>query len=321
MKKEYVIFGVIAAIAVYAVSKLRRPDPGVVSSLVPVSVGGTGTAYDSRDPARVSAFTALASYFQGEGMRATRGAELSAGLEAERIRAGAQSEALASRAATESERLGVQRELGLAGIEAGLQQRKLDADTQLAAIDLMGRQAGQQGLQSGVLNAIAAALGALSRSRSGSGAGGGMGGGGIGQPGAGQGQRMRLPHIPIPRGIGPILTPPFFPGWPEPDFPGFGSPGVDLPDLPFGSLPDPLGYYTPYPGYTSPLPESDYPIASPIPGDDWWGGEGGYYGGYDWGGYYDAPVGGYGSGDYYDGGGGYGGGDYFSDYGYGYDFA
>ncbi len=297
MKKEYVIFGAIVAVAVYAISRLRQPVPGVVSSLVPVSVGGTGTAYDSRDPARVSAFTALASLAQGESQRASRESELAAGLEAERIRAGAQRDALALGGDIERARLAVQRELGLAGIDASTQQRRLDAETQLAAIELMGQQAAQQGMTAGVLNAIAAALGALRPQQSRQ--GGGMSGGGGQSPQQyPQQQRPRFPRVPVPN-VGPY-TPPFVPGWPTPNVPGgfddyYEPPFVDLPFFPsnwgFDWLPDydlpgPSGGYIPegegdlyIPGIDPPNTDFnwwDWPTGNESGGgDSWWTGGGG----------------------------------------------
>ncbi len=293
MKKEYVIFGAIVAVAIYAISRMRQPDPGVVSSLVPVSVGGAGTAYDSRDPARVSAFTALASLAQGESQRASRESELAAGLEAERIRAGAQREALGLSGDIERARLAVQRELGLAGIDATTQQRRLDAETQLAAIELMGEQAGQQGMTAGVLNAIAAALGALRPQQSRQ--GGGMGGGGSQQPQQRPGQQgRRFPRIPVPN-VGPY-TPPFVPGWPQPNYPDYDfgdyydAPYVNLPffDFPdfdwFGDAP-----YIPRGEGDLYIPGIDDP-PSGDPYDFWFGGGGG------WDGFWDGFSGGGGGG-------------------------
>jgi hypothetical protein len=269
-KKEYLYFGVIAGLGAFLISRLRQPAPGVVSSLVPVSVGA-GTAPDSRDPARLGAFSALAGLAQSQGQQATRMAELSTGLEAEKIRADAQAQAL-----------DVQRELGLARLSTSLQQRQMDNQTSLDAIRYMGSQSNQAAMTSGIFGAIAAALRALggnSQQR----AGGGLGGGSAAQPGAIQRaiQRARA-GIPTPK-IG-FMTPPFNPGYLSPnlgdpfqsgDFGSSPGPGFTSLPLSLGSLPilDPI-----MPNIPGPLPESNYPVVG-IPDIGGGAGAGDYYGG------------------------------------------
>jgi hypothetical protein len=339
MKKEYIYFGVIAAVAIYLITKLRAPVPGVVSSLVPVSIGGTGTAYDSRDPARVSAFSALASIAQGQTQAETRAGELAAGLEAERIRTSAQSEGLLAQLGFAREQLGVsrelglgaqanQRELGLAGIQAGLQQRQLDADTQLAALELMGQQAQNRTLTSGVLGAIAAALGAL-RPRTTGASGGGGASGNQTNPNR---QRPRPGEPTVPK-IG-VFNPPFIPGWPEPRLPdpwdwntpygtfdpsgqGFGGMSDWLPDI-FAN--------TPVLREDSSLviKDDEGNVLNLLPGseDTWWDwfdpNTGWYYAEPPPGGYGGPYIGGGESGGGYDYWAGGSGGDFYSDYDYGW---
>ena len=233
IKKEYIYFGVIAAVAVYLISKLRRPAPGVVSSLVPVSVG-TGTAFDSRDPARVQAFTALASLAQSQGQQQTRAAELSAGLEAERIRADAQNAALGVQRELGLANLSTQQALGLARLDTSLQQRAMDNQTQLDALRYMGSQSNQAGITSGIFSAIAAAIRGLTQPQT---AQARQPQGTTQQTQSGAIQRAiqrAFGSVPVPN-VG-YTTPPFNPGYLTPTFSNpfqsgdYGSsPYTDLP--------------------------------------------------------------------------------------------
>lgn len=327
--KRYLPGLLIGAVALFAIFRLSKSGNGrapiVGNALIPANPPQVPP--DSRDPSRVAAFGQLAGVALGGQRLQEQAASIAANLELGRFRlqeqtaalqAGASRDLGAQQTALELERI---RQAGAQNrLSAEIADRAFDRELQSRALDQTFELARQGNIQQGIGSLLGGLLGMLrNQSRPSSGSGGA--GQGSPRPQFPQPQpRMRFPSITIP-GIGPFLTPPFVPEYPNfnPTFPGFDfssfgpSPSYDFPFL---GMPFPefdFGEFPSYGGGFSEFPELSFP------------GDPGFIDPYDFGSFggdyfltdpFDFGYGGGGFGDF----GGFGGGDYFADFGSAYEY-
>ncbi len=330
--KKYAPAVIIGIVAIYLLSKFKGGGgtPIISNALIP---SGTIQPRD-RDPARLAAFSSVASVVMGEQRLASDKANIAANLDLGKFRLQEQKDVLNAQAGFQAAGLSNTLEalkLQIAGnqslAELQARERGFDRELQQRAIDQTYALAQQGQIQQGAAGILGALLGALGRGsqqvtgRSGGsmGAGSGGGAGATTPPFNPAGNRPVLRRNPQ-GGYGydpnrsiieaflansysrnsnnPLEYGTFY----YPDVAGVLTPPT-FADWGWGNDPfqglDPWGSGGSY-GDSSPLPESSYPTVG-FPGsgfDDggWFGGGSGYDGGY----------------------GGYGGSDYFD---YGYDLA
>lgn len=241
--KKWIPGIIIAVVAIYALMKLSGNSGGsqVYNALIP---SGGAAPPDSRDPARVQAFSTLGSVGLAQMSLAQKSEELAATVGLARDRFGYQIDAL-----------NIQNQGMLERLRAELADRQYDRDLQARAIDqsFALAQSGQFGQQAGSI--LGALLNALGRGQQqGSRPSGGSSGGSSG--GVPSQQRRTVPQMSRaayerlrqsallqaifgaadPTGSGPIGI--------NPDsWPGFDSPGAFGPYADYSGLQDTLDWW------------------------------------------------------------------------------